>query len=431
MSRGRCDARRRRPVTLLLAVTLGAALAAGCGPTPPLGSDPLRDRLPLEAWVSISQDPEGGVRPGVSVAVPYRSLIFREADGGLVSGLQVQVVALRGEQQVGGGVAEAEVRVRSHAEADADTELVVTAPLRVRGEQPVALQVRARVLASQRTWRRRLDYAPATLAAMPVWIARVETGLPLSERGGRLLESGDQALALTVGLRRREDAAAWPAGGVDLISEVTAPSLESPRRRDQDVVMPAGTDTLAVTLRWPVGRLPFGRCRVALALQAGEGDQRVRLPREPALEVVNLAIPFAEDRAWRRHLQWLSGRLPEAVRDSLARRPGPERPTAWRDLWAAIAAADGVDPAAAERQHLWRIVTADDRFGSFGRGALSDRGRVYIRWGEPARVETFADPHVAGAVWQVWVYPERGRRVLFYDAHGFGDFRLRREEPLL
>jgi hypothetical protein len=79
---------------------------------------------------------------------------------------------------------------------------------------------------------------------------------------------------------------------------------------------------------------------------------------------------------------------------------------------------------------LRRIVEADDRFGGDGRGAETDRGRTLIRWGEPARIDSYADPRAAGAVWEVWDYPERGRRLYFFDAHGLGDYRLRREEPL-
>ena len=64
------------------------------------------------------------------------------------------------------------------------------------------------------------------------------------------------------------------------------------------------------------------------------------------------------------------------------------------------------------------------------RGAESDRGRTLIRWGEPTQIEAFADARAAGASWEVWDYPERDLRLFFFDAHGSGDFRLRRQEPL-
>ncbi len=421
------------PVALLVAGGVFVLAASGCGPAPSFSSDPLRGGRTLDAWVSVTQDSSGSIQPGVTVAVPYRSLIFREDPGrrGLVSGLALQVVALRGEQPVGGGVAAREVRVADHPDAQAPTELVLTAPLRIRGSEPVILEVQARVQASQRVWTRELGFAPASLAAMPVWITAVETGLPAAESGGRLLSSAAEDLELAVTLQRPVGGPSWPDTGIELVSEVDAAALDRPRRRRTAVPPLGAADTTRVIHAWPQSRLPFGRSRVTVALEIRRDDEVLRLPREPALELVNLAIPFADERAWRRHLGWLDGRLPSAVRDSLAAVPASERRAAWSGIWAAIGAADDRPPEAAERRHLRRIITADDRYSSFGRGALSDRGRVYIRWGEPARVETFADPHTVGATWQIWVYPERGRRVLFFDAHGFGDFRLRREEPLL
>ena len=79
-------------------------------------------------------------------------------------------------------------------------------------------------------------------------------------------------------------------------------------------------------------------------------------------------------------------------------------------------------------EHLLRIVDADARYGGFGRGALSDRGRVFIRWGEPDRVETARDARLPGASWEIWIYEDEQRRFHFHDAHGMGDFRLRSED---
>jgi GWxTD domain-containing protein len=110
--------------------------------------------------------------------------------------------------------------------------------------------------------------------------------------------------------------------------------------------------------------------------------------------------------------------------------PAAARGAAWDELWAELGRQQQASAAEARRQHLRRIVTADDRFGGDRRGALTDRGRVYVRWGEPAEVEQAADPLVPGAVWEVWTYPEAGLRFVFHDAHGLGDFRLRRTEPL-
>jgi GWxTD domain-containing protein len=414
----------------LVALVLGVLTAAGCGPAPSVLDDPRRNRLPLDAWVSVTQDTTGQVRPVVSVSAPHRSLIFEARGDALVSRLQVEVVAVRGERQAGGGVQTAAARVGSFAATRSDESLELTVPLRVRGDDPVQLQVRAQVVGTSRVWLRDLRWDPGSLAVMPAWISAVRTGLVAEPGVGRVLPPEARELELNIVVQRRRDGPPWPADGLELVSEVSAVSQDATAAHRQSVPALAAGDTVHLREIWPAARLPFGRCRVAVAIESQQGGKVVRLPREPALELVNLAVPLADDRAWRRHLQWLDGWLDADRRDSLATLAEADRPRAWSHIFSAVGSAIGEDATTAEREHLLRIVEADDRFGSFGRGALSDRGRVFIRWGEPARIETFADAHTPGAVWEVWVYPRQGVRLLFHDLHGFGDFRLRREEPL-
>ena len=78
----------------------------------------------------------------------------------------------------------------------------------------------------------------------------------------------------------------------------------------------------------------------------------------------------------------------------------------------------------AQRIHLLRIVGADRRYGRFGRGSLSDRGRVFIRYGEPDRVEQIDDASVRESRWEIWYYSQLGLRFSFLDQHGMSDFQL-------
>jgi GWxTD domain-containing protein len=130
-------------------------------------------------------------------------------------------------------------------------------------------------------------------------------------------------------------------------------------------------------------------------------------------------------------MEWLEDDLTDAARDSFIDLDPSLRPAAWADIWFRRALAEETTPALAERSYLLRIVAADDRFGGHQRGALSDRGRTLIRWGEPTRVESYPDSRTPGAAWEVWEYQMRRRRVLFYDAHGMGDFKFRGDEPLV
>jgi GWxTD domain-containing protein len=286
------------------------------------------------------------------------------------------------------------------------------------------------VLDSSRSWRRELSFSPGVLAAMPVWITGVELRVPGGDDGSELTAELD-SLRFAVDLQRRRQAQQWPEAGLALVGEASglAEGELSSLRRPLPPGPPA-SETSTVPLVWPAAELPFGRCRIQMSLELARGREQVRLPYEPPLELVNLRVPLDDDQAWRRHLDWLEGIVAQSRRDTLAELPPADRPAAWAALWRDVARARGEDPATARNRHLRRVVAADDRFGAYGRGAESDRGRTLIRWGEPAAIETYADARIAGASWEVWDYPERGRRLFFYDAHGLGDYRLRRQEEL-
>lgn len=431
------SARRRRGIRL--SGLLGGGLLwlccvgplVGCGTAPYPGLAEQTSRLPLEAWVSVVPDSTGKIIPRVQVSVPYHALVFRHAGDRLVSGLEVLVVAERDQVQVGGGVGRAQATASSMAATRTRTPLHVSVPLSVRGDGPVRLTVTARVLETARVWQRRLTHTPQSWAAMPLWIADLRTDLEPHPAGGYQVATAADSVRLQVELQRPRDGADWPDSGLDLVSEFSGAALDEPRRQ-RTPVAPAVIAAADATLEqvWPVARLPFGRLRLRVLLEAEIEGQLWQLPREPSLEVLNLHVPVGQDRDWRRHLLWLDGLLTAAVRDSLREVPRPQRPEAWARIWERVGPEQRLSPEAAARQHLLRIVAADERFGGFGRGALSDRGRILIRHGEPARVETYADERIPGAMYEVWYHPAAGVRFVFYDAHGLGDYRLQQTLPL-
>jgi GWxTD domain-containing protein len=287
----------------------------------------------------------------------------------------------------------------------------------------------ANVPGTVRSWRRELALAPRTLRAAPLLVADTRVG-PGAAPDTLLLADETTTLTLGVGLIRPA-AASWPDEGVGVRVEVVADgdrhaTLQT-RRLD---VAPAAADTSWRELDLPTAELPFGRSVLSIVLQWRHDGEDLRLPHQPGLPVVNLRVPFTDDEAWARHVGWLDGVASEARRDSLLATPAPGRQSSWDALWSDVASGADLPAEALSRRHLRRIVAADARFGGFGRGALSDRGRVFVRRGPPDEVETVADGHLPGAVWEIWTYRRPALRFFFHDAHGMGDFRLRRREPL-
>ncbi len=409
---------------VLLAVALGCASSYRESPSP-------ARRETLDAWIAATPDSLGNVAPVVMISLPHSALVFRRVDGLYVAEVDLTVVARRDDRQVGGGVGSGRAEVDSDAATRGRTPLEIQAPVLVRGAEPATLEVVARARGSTRRWERRLAFAPRSYAAAPLWIGDVSTSLVPAASGGLRVAAEADSVLLHVRLVRPRQGAGWPAGGVELVSEVTGHDPGPPRRRARALAeTDAAPQAPPIALTWPVARLPFGRSSMQLAVEAQIDGQRWRLPREPALSFINLTVPLDDDRAWRRHLVWLDGYLPAGRRDSLRALPAAFRPEAWAALWDDLAAGQGSTATVAREAHLLRIVAADERFGGFGRGALSDRGRMLIRWGEPERIERVADERVPGAVYEVWSVPQAGLRFVFYDAHGLGDFRLQQTLPL-
>jgi len=421
----------RRIEASRLALAVVVLMVAACGPAPSPRLDPAHNRLPMDAWVSVVPDENGGVRPIVRVSAPHRSLVFRRDEDRFHSGLEARVTAWRDGQQVGGGVSEIRVAVNGYEATRGDSQLELVVPLMVRGDEPVSLDVAIRVVESSRAWARELSFTPRALRALPIWIASVRAETSAAPGEDLIIEAGVDSLRLAVVLQRRSEAGPWPESGLSLVSEATASvqgELVLLRWTVPDDLAPG--EARQVDAPWPADRLPFGRCRLLVLLELSRDTEWIRLPHEPPLEVVNLRVPLTDDKAWRRHLDWLEDALSDSRRDSLRDVGDAARPEAWSAIWQDLGTIQGLPPEAAQRRHLLRIVNADDRFGAHDRGARSDRGRTLIRWGEPASIESYADARAVAAVWEVWEYPQRDRRLFFYDAHGTGDFRLRRDEPL-
>lgn len=405
----------------LPALVLTAALAAGCGGP----QQPARWLEPpthtFQAAVVVEPDTSGRLQPQVQATVPHHALIFhRHQDGpaDYTSRLEVAVTAWRGGHQVGGGVTTGQAWSAVPAPEAAAGALTVAVPLQIRGLEPVELLVQARVLGTLRSWKRTLNLEPQTLAAAPLLMGDLTLDLP----DGPELDADLVMLPLNAAVIRLPGAAPWPADGVRLeLGGRAADGAVLPRRRHPIAVSPDTGDTMHVRVDWPVAELPFGRSVLDAALTWRAGPDELSLPWDRPLEFVNLSVPVRQDEVWNDHLTWLDGKRPAARLDSLRGVPAVARVEAWRDLWR-----DEGDVARLD--HLRRIVEADRRFGGRKRGASSDRGLVWIRWGEPDAMEQRLDQRNLGGVWEIWSYESLNRRYYFHDPHGLGDFQLRRTD---
>lgn len=375
-----------------------------------------------DAYVAARADSAGRLVPVVRVEAPYRSLIFVRDGESYVAELRVQVTAWREGQQAGGGVGNGRVRVTGYPATRTQERLFVEVPLLVRGEGTVQLDVESVVPRSARRWQHQLELSPRAVAMMPVAILAVAVQPAAGSDGSHVVTAGDDSV--TVAVQLHESGSAWPSAGVRVILSLSGAGREQPQRLALPVApLPADADA-TVAHGWAAAQFPFGRTSLLVELEAREGDQVERLPYGPRRELLVLRVPLDDDRAWRQHVGWLDGLLPAAALDSLRELTADRRPAAWDAVWTQVGAETGNEPLLAQTSHLRRVADADDRFGQFGRGALSDRGRALIRYGEPQSIEQTLDDLSRTGVWEVWLYPDRNLRLIFYDANAINDFRL-------
>ena len=385
----------------------------------PVAASPAPYSRSVEFTVVVNVDSTGVASPVVRLAVPYRALVFKRAGAVWRSSLRVTVVAERDGRRVGGGVGSAAAEASAYAATRSDELLRCAVPVTVRGSSAVDLRVEAEVPGTGRVWREKLEFDPGQGTDLPWYFADFSWNLPGSLDAPRLLGDGIDSLVAVVAIGRRPGVAPVPTTLLALVRHrddaEPEPVLSLPLH-DSD----AGLDQ---TIVFADDDLPFGRCLLVLRLAgSGDGSGSV-LDLTPPRPFVNLGMRWADDAEWKRHVAWLEGLTDGDQRNELRDLPRIDRAEGWRLFWDGLAA-DPERQALSEREHLLRIVSADEKFGRFGRGALSDRGRVYVQYGPPDRVEARGDELSYTAAWEIWYYHAAGLVFAFYDAHGLGDFRL-------
>ncbi len=96
----------------------------------------------------------------------------------------------------------------------------------------------------------------------------------------------------------------------------------------------------------------------------------------------------------------------------------------FQEFWADRDPTPGTPRNESLEEYYFRVAYANERYSRFrDSGWTTDRGEVFIRFGEPDEVENH--PFDFGTrPYQIWYYFGQGRRFLFVDETGGGDFQL-------
>jgi GWxTD domain-containing protein len=95
----------------------------------------------------------------------------------------------------------------------------------------------------------------------------------------------------------------------------------------------------------------------------------------------------------------------------------------WRKFWKKRDPDPSTAANEALEELLVRIRVASQRYSRYGAAWHNDRGRVYIRYGEPDKIEQRADRTNRGE-YEVWTYLSANKTFVFYAQYAGGEYRL-------
>lgn len=96
---------------------------------------------------------------------------------------------------------------------------------------------------------------------------------------------------------------------------------------------------------------------------------------------------------------------------------------AFLDFWNNIYKSESRENNSRMIEYYERISYANDHFGNNLNGWETDRGRIYVIYGEPTEIER-VEGQTSGAQYEIWYYHHLGTKYVFVDEFGFGDYKI-------
>ncbi len=162
----------------------------------------------------------------------------------------------------------------------------------------------------------------------------------------------------------------------------------------------------------------LGRYRISIAVSLGEKETRVNSSGSfMILFSRGMLNQYLEDT-----LGILSLFADDSELDIIRNAPPVGRIDAWREFWKKRNSdREGFLPAS-EDQFLSRLKFIQMNFTRFGEAWKTDRGRVYLRYGQPEQVDSRTNRY--GTEYLLWYYYSRGELYIFRDMASTGDYEL-------
>ncbi len=171
----------------------------------------------------------------------------------------------------------------------------------------------------------------------------------------------------------------------------------------------------------PMNELRLGRYIVRLAVNDGDGTVLDASEKVFSVDWTGLASYILDIDEAIAQLRYI------AKRNEIRHISEPEsrsvRLSRFHDFWQKRDPSPGTRRNERMEEYYYRVYHANQRYGSLTDGWETDRGQVVVLFGEPDHIDSHpynfnVEPY------EIWYYYGIGRRFIFVDRSGLGDYRL-------
>lgn len=184
--------------------------------------------------------------------------------------------------------------------------------------------------------------------------------------------------------------------------------------------VPAGRTP--ATFQIDTENLQVGEYMLGIRIESVEGATLAEASRPVAVKWMGLDAQIANLEDAIRQLRYIA--KSDEMR-AMTRAESPEEQLRlFQEFWETRDPTPGTSRNERMEEYYFRVSYANERYSRFHEeGWNTDRGEVFITFGDPDYVENH--PFGYGTEpYQIWYYESRGRRFIFVDEHGTGDFQL-------
>lgn len=353
-----------------------------------------------------------------AMSVPYDNLVFLRADSGFTAEFELVTTVLRAD---GGLYAE---RI-SNQEVTALTFVETNSRVRnaVHVEEflvpPGEYKVRVTLTAARESrrkakWEGNISLTQSDPLLRLSDIYWVTEDVSLAELGvPRLVESFSTSEDSAQARVQFYSAGSEP---VQMLWVLQGEANDTVRTATQTVTPTGAVQNVEYTLQ--IAGLPAQQ--YVLRLQAAGNGRTEARERRFHIRIPGIPISIRDLDLAIRQLRYLASG--DEYRDLREAAPA-ERERLFKEFWNRRDPTTGTEQNELMDEYYRRVEYSNDKFASNRSGWETDRGRIYILYGEPTDIERH--PFEANSrPYEIWYYSHIARRFVFVDYTGFGDYSL-------